>query len=501
MKKLFMFLTVAAMSASLSAAEMNIYASGLKAGDVDASNKVEINYLLNAPATAVTLQLIQNDAVVKEIAITGEANLTKGAHAVTVDLSVADPGTYNWAIKAAAAANEGVEPVLVGTFGEGQAMGRAVTIDKNPESPFYGNVYTINGKAVGVYGYDAALNPLFDTVAVAKNGWGTGNSAPCRGRVGEDGLLYLCDWSDSNPNVRIFNPATPAADAIDVFGGKASGSDGIMVNELGDTINGSLSYCYPVGSGENTVLFTADEDYKQDGKLTIYKYAIGEAKTVYTTKPEVALAVGALTSGKIANANVTFLPSKTGGWWVSQHRYSDTSGNPSLVHIAGDTINYNSAGALANATVGYNNQASFDINNEQDILISSTSNSVFSILVWDIVWTDGVPALTLKYTIPSGFNNTMLQCAIDEAGNIYGVCAGKPLTVWALPKADNSCVTPAKKASVLTVAKSATALEDLTGMAPGRKGVFTITGQYLGESVQNLPAGMYIVNGQKMIIR
>lgn len=438
--------------------QLNVMAYGLKASEV-VDGKVTIDYSLNAKATAVEIQLLNAEGeAVKTFDATG---LKKGANQEVLDLEGVAAGTYNWAVKATAKPNNAAEPVKIGTFGEGHAMGRAVALDKNPESPYYGNVYSVNGQAVGLIGWDAALNPLFDGKAVASNGWGSGNSAPCRAAVGEDGLVYLCDWSDSNPNVRIFNPATPEAEAKDAFGGKASGTDGIMVNESGDTIHGSMSYAMPFGSGENTYLVTVDEDYKIAGKLTMYKYAIGTAATPFTGKPEVALAVGEISGGAIANANVTFAPSKGGGWWVSQHRYSDATATPSLAHISAEnTVDYKSNATFANATVGYNNQASFDINNDESIIVTSTSNAVFSIVVSEVAWTDGVPAVTPKYTIPTGFNNTCLKVAIDEAGNVYGIAAAKPLTIWALPKAENNCTTPAAKASKIVVTDTGTALDN-----------------------------------------
>ena len=438
------------------AAELNIYASGLRVNSVNAeTNEVTIDYFLNAPATALEFQLLNasTGAIVKTVAITGSGNLAKGSHSgVSLDLSDAVGGTYKWALKATAETREGSSPVKIGTYGVGQTNGRAVALDKNPESPYYGNIYTINGNAIGLYGWDAGMNTLFSGSAVATNGWNSGNSSPCRASVGEDGLVYICDWSDSNPNIRIFNPATPSADAVTVFGGTASGSAGIMVNESSKTIHGSMPYVMPFGSGEDTYIITADEDFKQSSRLALYRYNIGTASSPYTAEPTVALAIGNITSGKIANGNITFAPSKAGGWWVSQHRYSDATANPCLVHISSsNTMDFSTNAQLANSTVGYNNQASFDINNEQNLIVTTTSNSVFSLLVWEVTWTNHVPSLSLKYNISTGFNATCLKPAIDDAGNIYAVAAGKPLTVWSLPKEENTCITPAASSRTITL--------------------------------------------------
>ena len=439
-------------SADITGPQPNVFAYGLKAVPAD-DNHVRFFYSLNANAVSGEIELLAEDGTVAKAYPAPTADfLTQGDHNVDIDLSEFPAGTYNWAVKVTGEANNAEAPVKIGTFGAAQTMGRSVAIDKNTESPFYGNVYTVNGNGVGLFAWNAALNPLFGGTAVATNGWGAGAASPCRASVAEDGKVYICDWSDSNPNVRIFNPATPAEDAVTVFGGTPVGSDGIIVNENGDTIHGSISYVMPFGSGDDTYIITADEDYMIGGMRTLFKYNIGNAAAPYTAKPEVALAVGKLTEGAVANGNVTFVPSVAGGWWISQHRWSDATANPSILHLAADnTVNFKSNAMFANAEIGYNNQASMDFNSDQTTLVTSTSNTIFNVLVWDVVWTDGVPAPALKYTIPSGFSNTCLKVALDEAGNVYASAAGSPLTVWALPKADNTCTTPAPKAQAVVI--------------------------------------------------
>ena len=43
-----------------------------------------------------------------------------------------------------------------------------------------------------------------------------------------------------------------------------------------------------------------------------------------------------------------------------------------------------------------------------------------------------------------------------------------------------------------------TAIEN-TEVKANAKGIFTLTGQYLGEDFNAIPAGIYIVNGKKMV--
>gem|GEM_PF-3517956 len=452
MKKIFMLFAACLLAFSLSAAELNIFASGLKAGAVNEEFKAEISYVLNAPATALEVQLLSGDEVKATIPVTGEDNLTKGAHTVTIDLSEVAGGVYTWAIKATGAATADA-PVLVGTAGVAGDMTRGLTIDKNPESPFYGNIYTVNGKSQGLYAFDATLAPLFEGAQVANQGWKTGNSSPFNANVAADGKVFMNDWGDSEPNIRIFDPANPTAELKVVFGGTASGEDGIMINEAGDTIHGSMSWCLPVGAGKETVLYTSDEDYKQQGSMAIYKYAVGDAQAPITTKPEVVQLVGKF---GIANGCYSVIPSKTGGWWVAQHRWDESPANPALIHIAGDTINYNSANGarVTSKELDYNSRGILAVNADQSLLVAGNCGKNY--IVYDVVWTDGVPTLTQKYLIPHGLTGAY-AVAIDNAGNVYGVGQNTALTVWALPKAENSCVTPAPVASTLEVKKAAVA--------------------------------------------
>ena len=440
--------------------QLNIMSYGLKASEV-ADGKVTISYNLNAKATAVEIQLLDAEgAIVKTFDATG---LKKGANQEIVDLTGVAAGSYNWAVKATGKTSNAVEPVKVTTVGEASAMSRVVTIDNSYESPYYGNIYAIHGKGVGLYGFSAGLEPLFGGSAVATNGWNpSSSSSPCAAKVSEDGLVYINDWADTNPNVRIFNPATPNVDAKDVFGGTGK-DNGIMVNEAGDTIHGSMRYCYPKGTGENTVLYTIDEDYKPDGVTHVYTYNIGNAETPWTAKPSGEGFTHAMTGGKWAGPvdNIAFVPSKEeGGWWIAQHRYADGAAVPSLMHIAGDTLNYFSTGEFANATVGYNNQATLAINNEQSLIVTATNNTKYNILVSEVTWTDNVPTVAVKYTFPSEFAGTCLGLGLDDAGNIYASAQNKPVTIWALPKAENSCVTPAAKASKIVVTDTGTAIDN-----------------------------------------
>ncbi|MBQ8100424.1 MAG: hypothetical protein IJ169_03945, partial [Paludibacteraceae bacterium] len=105
MRRILLLFVSCVMALSMSAAELNIYASGLKAGGMGADKKVQVDYLLNAPATTLEIHVLNADnSVALNVPLTDAALLTKGRHTVAVDVSTLTVGSYNWEIKAAAAA-------------------------------------------------------------------------------------------------------------------------------------------------------------------------------------------------------------------------------------------------------------------------------------------------------------------------------------------------------------------------------------------------------------
>ena len=51
---------------------------------------------------------------------------------------------------------------------------------------------------------------------------------------------------------------------------------------------------------------------------------------------------------------------------------------------------------------------------------------------------------------------------------------------------------------IVGAAKMPTAIEN-TAVKANAKGVYTLMGQYVGENINKLPAGVYVVNGVKIV--
>lgn len=415
----------------------NIYASGLKGTFADGTLAVE--YVLNAPATAVSLIAIQGETETV-FPLTG---LEYGKNTATVDVSTLPAGDYTWAIKAEAEMVAEDEPVLANnvatiTF----AKPRGIAIDNNPENETFGNVYVADASTAaatsGLYMFDALLaggETLYGSPAYTES-----PASPMRVFVAEDGMLYVSDWSDNTPNIHIIDPANPTVETL-VFGGNTV-SGGIYTNETGQQIHGSMSSCYVEGTGADRVLYTFDEDLKvgeQVHVMGLYRYDIGELATAWEAAPSAVVYDNG--DNFEQNGNSVILKDENGGWWISQDRANDAQAIPALIHVsAAGVVDYNSNGALGGRTRG-----ALAISNDGTLLATASDNSL---RVWAIEWsTTGVPTLSIDQSMITTFgaqnSSSCYSLAFDQANNLYASADGKNIHVWALVKEENAAVTPA----------------------------------------------------------
>lgn len=449
MKKILSCFVALFAAVSLYATDLNIYASGLKV-TTSGGTTAGIQYTLNAPATSLNLKILDGSTLVTTIAIpAGDANVnfTKGTHNVNIDITDLAEGSYNWALVASAAANDAVtkvDPEFTHTY----TFFRGLDVDKDPESPSFGNIYVadaIGAVANGLVGFYPASMDSRTSFSIDFSGWSPKNMAPLRVTVGEDHLLYITDWSDVYPNVFVVNPEVPAADAQKVFGGTKSGTNGIYVDDEGNQIHGSISHCYVAGTGENRVLYIFDEDVTENvtHAKSLLKYNIGE-NTPWNAAP--SSVIYANPDNYEQNGNSMIWPDGKGGWWISQHRAADQAAIPMLIHIDNTgTVNFRSS--ASGLSFGTYNQGALALNKDKTQLATATTGGI---IVWDISWNEDVPTLAQAYTISTiAGNTTCYSIAFDYAGNIYAGYNDNDIYVYAPVKADNSCETPAPSTSMI----------------------------------------------------
>lgn len=428
---------------SLYAAELNVYASGLNATTTtNVISATTIDYVLNAPATALNVKLYDGSTLVATVPITGAANLTKGSHAsVPVDLSNVANGTYTWALEAIGEAHNDDQEVKISAVPISNADSRGMTFDDDPESPYFGTMYIANSNAVNTI--SAATAELTDTVIIVNNTtyWTATKSSPMRLTIGDDGLLYASDWSDNTPNITIIDRSNNSTSVV--FGGTTTGS-GIYKNDQDENIHGSMVSCCVVGTGSERVLYTVEEDIAVNGKTNcIFKYNIGELASLWTDTYEVAYNNA---DGLLANGNHNVCSDGHGGLWISQHRWHDDT-NHALCHVnaAGVKDWYSKNGQITNG--GYaNTYGALFVNNDKSLVFTSADKCV---KVWHPVFIGNVlDTLILVQTIVTDVT-TNYNVIVDPARNAY-LLGTK--CMWAYAAAGNNvCEIPARVANTITV--------------------------------------------------
>jgi N-acetylmuramoyl-L-alanine amidase len=404
----------------------NIYASEISFAD----NK--FNFTLNENAVSVVIEIYNESEWVQSY----EAGaLTKGAHSIDNPFAAAQFNSYG--ITATARPSIALAKISSETATIAFTTPRGLAIDKNTNSPFFGRIYVSDSKNTttigGIYVFDAALADVTNQGTTAWSQIFSGSVAsPFRLSIAPDNRVVISDWSDNTTaGVYIWNPTTPETNAVSIFGG-TTGTGG-LATENGVNIHGSVSYALITGTSANAKLYTYDEDMATI--LNIYN--IGHLEAPWTAAPSVATPNPA----GLANKCGMIVSDNKGGWWLGQHRWEDTSGNPGLIHLnAQGTIDFTSKGELT-ADSKYNTQGTIAFNADQTLVATVSDNSI---KVFRITYNEaGVPLIssTPTYTLETAFASSCYALDFDVAGNLYAVGNEKALNIWTFPNADNRFTT------------------------------------------------------------
>lgn len=436
-------------------ATANIYASALQMESAEQSYK--FSFTLNEDATDVAIEFISDGEILKSLSV---GALAKGNNEVSIEKTEIPIGKdMHWQVKATA--QSVARPVKLTGNEETLKFYNAygVAVDNNPESPYFGRVYVASSKAgtsaeratdQGIY----IMNPLFEDITNQSDkaydggiSWSTGGNSPFRLAIAPDGRVFMSDFSDANSGIYIMDPAKPGENFISLFEGLTRDASGLASNSEAVAVHGSTASCYVTGTGENTVLYTFDEDYKVDGKAgNILQYNIGTA-THWTEAPSVAFN-NAATGGYQANMNSTILPDGRGGWWISQYRATDQPAVPSLIHYDGTKVDFVS-GKVDPTIIENSRNGGMAISLDGTRIAMGCNNEIKILgISYD---EDGVPSIERLHSIKPGLGANSNSLAFDWGGNVYLISnSGERLGMWALPKADNTAVTPAPSSQTIT---------------------------------------------------
>lgn len=419
MKKLSLF-AIALLFSAVSFAALNPFAYALSSHLSLDQKTLTVNYSLNADATSVRI-IIGNDA--KEVECTG-SNLQKGSHSVEIStegIPTASPQSWRVVVEG----NSVSAPTLQDTQ-FGFCLPRGVDVDNSPESPYFGRIYateaTAGGNAYhskegkGLYAFDPTLTPIQNATGgyVFTGGITYGKDDISRVVVAGDGRVFVSRFSptDVSPVVEV-NPADLNEDFKDVFTAIKGKTIGIDVK----------------GAGEDLQLVMLSTDER-----IITEYDLGTATTWTETTPSRTYVKKDLTTEKslsLVTDNAYISYDLNDGIWLTQHRATATTTEPTIAHVIASGVDYNNF----NEGIEHNGTSNGGVAISPDGSLLAVVGAGAQKLTIYAVSRDGSGKITLtsQYTIAtSGSNHTALSW--DYAGNLYVTNrSAETLTFYAMP--------------------------------------------------------------------
>jgi FlgD Ig-like domain len=417
-------LIISALLLALPAAVFaNIFAAHLEVSATlydPTGGDLEITYRLNEDATSVTIEIFAEGAPGTPVrTLTG--GTVSGEQTVLwdgTDGSVQVPdGNYSFRVIAEDTVGHSAWEQINDTASDLQQHffgPRGVAVQTDQTSPYFGTIYvceaypgaTASGRttSLGIYAVGSDGSDIFGQ---GDTGFNAPNAASIyRCALAEDSDLYIADWSDTTSGVWRA-PGNLAGSWPAVLTEANRDSSGVCDN------HGSVNSVMVLGTGASRELLTRDEDFSTglEDPGSVLSYAIGNT-TSYAGSPSVVVNDGGLT---INSAAACFAQDSNGDWWLSQYRWTPSSGSPSLWRMNGTTglVDYNSfdAGTLIGTAEAYGG-----------ICISPDGNTLYisgfgaaGISIFDI------PTLAVTSVIDTqtmGIVDNNREPALDAAGNL-----------------------------------------------------------------------------------
>lgn len=332
MKKLTLFL-VATLFSALSFAALNPYAYGLSSELSADKTNLTINYSLNADATGVSVVILDGATEIKTI--TCNDKKTKGSHSVSIPTSDFPTGkSLTW--KVVVTGTIVTKPTLQDGLTLKYCLPRGIGVDRAPESPYFGRIYTTEATAggtsyhssegKGLYVFDADLTPVENSTGGYKftGGITYGTDDISRVVVSDDGRVFLSRFSPTtvSPVVEV-NPGDLNANFKDVFTSIKGKTIGIDVK----------------GAGENLKLVMLSTTNR-----TITEYDLGTATQWTSSNPSRTYTKKDLTTGKalsLVTDNAYISYDLNDGVWLTQHRATASTTEPTIAHVIPSGVDYN----------------------------------------------------------------------------------------------------------------------------------------------------------------
>lgn len=437
-----------------------------------AEGKATVNYRLNAPASAVMVQLWNGSELVKEVEGTtiaeyGDYEMTTVNNLNTVVMDIADvtaPGNYSYKVKVSSdvvSAPTAVGPVYRFWSPYG------IAVDNNPDSPYFGRVLvtetqtslpdktyhsapSLGGIGIGIYAFDQMLQPIENAqgthgftagMEMSTGKYPNGTSAiydPKRIHISDDGRIFLSRVTTNASSLWEINPDDLNAPATEIFKGTL-GTEGYVTDAEGNFVAGPATAMDVWGEGENlkVAIVSCKDGYALDPKAhRVDVYNLGTAKE-WSSKPSQELAS---ISNKywINSAVVNMAFDADGkGLTVGQYRANPNDNEPAYKHVNLETgeVDYTDLTTVAGG-------AGMAWNADHTLFAMVSGKGIIGI--FEVTKDEsGVPTFNKKYEFNTGFGTNINAIAWDAANNLF-TCSnsGEEFGQFAMPR-ENGDVTVA----------------------------------------------------------
>lgn len=488
----------------------HINAYGLNVTLDSVAQAYTFTYTANSAAVATNIVFYQDGAEVGKVAVDPAVAGVNNAVIASEDLPGNAGDDFTWAVELTgdAVGNWGrIHSQTVASLGITRGF---CSIDRNPESDYFGRIYIFDRAGANVAGSGLhAFNPDYSRIntSVLKGGRATYGS-PYRSFVDDQGYIWMADGSDGYSGIIIANPADLEGTYTEFYNFTNRAGDGVLTNgsvELGSSILGLSVY----GSGENAKLLAYNEDAGTTlGTFSLLIYNIGQDSGTYIHRWSAAPSAKITLAGQSAFDGYPL--GTTHGVWIAQRR---TAGNNNASATALKFYTWDGAEKLSSHTDEYTDiidgctSGAIAMSDDESMLVMIDGSR--HLLVFDIAWEDDKPVLTLRYEYTCGIGD-IREMHFDYAGNL--VTSGtESFTVFTVPTDKNVTVVPAK--STLKVVKAAdteTAINEIADEHVTYSNhtiwntdnvqlmVFSASGQMVAAgnsdiSLEAMPTGVYVV--------
>ncbi len=454
----------------------------------------------NSAAESANLVFYATDEEGTQVGVIPVPNVVKGAntHVVPADqLPGEDQQVLTWAVELNGLAIGSVGRIYTLTQSASGFTRPFISINNSTESPYFQYLYLMDraGASNANNGF-YAFNPDYTRINTTPyKGGRSMYGSPYRTFVDDQGYIWISDGSDGYSGIIVVNPADLEGTYEEFFQGTRNTSTGVITNngvEVGSSSLGLSIY----GHGADAKLLTLNEDAGttlKDHSIAIYNIGTEEGtyKHSWSEAPSAVIQLqGIVYDGYPLGCSH--------GVWVASRR---SAGQNNTSYTALKFYDWNGNELLNSAKDPYKDlidgglSGAFALSPDESVLYFIDGSK--HIMVWDIVWNEDTPVMTLRYSFDCGLSS-IREMHLDYAGNL--VCSGEDaVAVFTLPKSDNTTVIPARKSLTVTVqSSSSTDLQENTidqYVLDENEPMYDV----LGRPVDRNYRGIVIQKGQKFL--